>query len=220
MLGEQVEGRTKQEMAEGQELPAVLLILVGRVMHLVEGYYNSILVGCRFKNTDLAWPVGNFEEDKVVMAEKNGARPVFLVDFDFGEMAIPFEVLPRAMKDWRNHVIQSSRNGDGAVDEALLVAKIRRFRVPEARARVLAAALASDLRPETTGNIWNRRVMLDLMPPSENVMPFVMGSLILGIFQGWQLADTILPDFASSPWFSIALIATLIGGMILMAWRN
>lgn len=200
--------------------PAMVYLHEGALQRRLEGYYTTQLVGCKYGKTDLVWPIADYNGEAEHELDGEKPRRVFHVDLDIPDMEIPFPAARRSVLDWRKRVLKAASDDAGQVDKIRLRQAIQAEGGSGVTSTYLANVLKADMKPDVTAKILKRTWMEGLLVKGEAAWPLVIGALIFGLLEGWQLADTILPNIARSPWFNLLLPAALVAFVIMMAIKE
>jgi hypothetical protein len=179
------------------------------------------MVYVKIGDVPMAWEIAHQTGEAVYEMTKNGAARVFWVHEDIPEFALPFEAFPKEWIQWRDrHMDISYNEEEGTVDIAKLSASIQAEGVEPTRSIHISKTLVTMNNPKSFGEMLDREWLSGLNEPMGGSWPLVVGGVAIGFLEGWQLADMLLPDIGSSPWFALLLPLILVLGLIALAVKG
>lgn len=225
-------------MGDSLRQPAVVYVLEGGLLRRIpDGWYDDETFGCAIDGVAKAWercvrPGGVHE------IVEGKPRRVFHANPQVMETDLPLEVLDRSILQLREaalraedvaasrveHVDSVQVEGPGTTPNkadaqaVVRAAMVRRFG-PDGAALALPVFHRSH-STTTLGQIVNRELGRSILHRAEAAWHLVVGAVVFGLLEGWQLADTVLPSISKNVWMSLLLPALVIAGLFWLARRE
>lgn len=207
-------------MTEEGVFPAIVYVFDGGITRRLEGFHDTQVVGTRLGKTDILWTLGNFGGRPVYELVGREHVRVFYCDMSVPEFALPMEVARDQLIEWRQTTLSGALLPDGQLNKAYLQTELGKLGATSSQSIYLAKVFTSGARPDTMARVYQRRWMDGLMATGEAVWPYALAGAGLGFMQGWQSADTFLPNIASNPYFGLLLPLALIVILIIASFRK
>lgn len=199
---------------------AIVYVHSSDLVRRTPGWQSDGVVGCKVDGVEKAWPRTILDGRAEFELEGKDLVPLYHVDVDLAESVIPHHVARDYFTQWIRDVKRDSLRADGSYDEVIIQERLTAFGDGRERAALLKRMFQGEMRPEDTARIFHRRFLEVFMRRAEAAWPLVIAGVLFGLLEGWQLADTVLPDAGKSVWFGPIMAAVILGGVVWMSIKE
>jgi hypothetical protein len=210
-------------MSESQRQPAVVYVLEGGIQRRVpEGWYDDHTLGCTVDGVAKTW-ARCLRPGAVHEIVDGKPRRVFYANPQVMETDLPLDVLDRSVAQVREAALKAQDAAPAKAtreERAKLVQEAMAARYGRDGAKLALPVFDRSHSTTTLGQVVNRELGRSILHRAEAAWHLVLGAVVFGILEGWQLADTVLPSISKNLWMSLLLPLLVIAGLFWLAKRE